>query len=85
MPVHAREKKESNHNDMEVDYPENEGSTTEEEDTDSSSGSEEGDSSGNDDIVLSYLHPIEGTAGGVLPSSGDGVLCTPPDSSLCPM
>lgn len=49
MPVHSREKKESNHNDMEVDYPENEGSTTEEEDTDSSSGSEEGDSSEMDD------------------------------------
>lgn len=49
MPVHSREKKESNHNDMEVDYPENEGSSTEDEDTDSSSGSEEGDSSEMDD------------------------------------
>uniref|UniRef100_A0A8C5QUX1 Breast cancer metastasis-suppressor 1-like protein n=1 Tax=Leptobrachium leishanense TaxID=445787 RepID=A0A8C5QUX1_9ANUR len=49
MPVHSREKKESNHNDMEVDYPENEGSSSEEEDTDSSSGSEEGDSSEMDD------------------------------------
>ncbi|KAM5129092.1 breast cancer metastasis-suppressor 1-like protein [Mantella aurantiaca] len=49
MPVHSREKKESNHNDMEVDYPENEGSSSEEEDTDSSTGSEEGDSSEMDD------------------------------------
>ncbi|KAM8921070.1 breast cancer metastasis-suppressor 1-like protein isoform 2-T2 [Pelodytes ibericus] len=49
MPVHSREKKESNHNDMEVDYPENEGTTSEEEDTDSSSGSEEGDTSEMDD------------------------------------
>ncbi|XP_073495052.1 breast cancer metastasis-suppressor 1-like protein isoform X2 [Phyllobates terribilis] len=49
MPVHSREKKESNHNDMEVDYPENEGSSSEDEDTDSSSGSEEGDSSEMDD------------------------------------
>ncbi|XP_056401015.1 breast cancer metastasis-suppressor 1-like protein [Hyla sarda] len=49
MPVHSREKKESNHNDMEVDYPENEGSSSEDEDTDSSSGSEEGDTSEMDD------------------------------------
>ncbi|KAM9293988.1 breast cancer metastasis-suppressor 1-like protein [Gastrophryne carolinensis] len=47
MPVHSREKRE--HNDMEVDYPENEGSSTEEDDTESSSGSEEGDSSEMDD------------------------------------
>uniref|UniRef100_F7ECD6 Breast cancer metastasis-suppressor 1-like protein n=1 Tax=Xenopus tropicalis TaxID=8364 RepID=F7ECD6_XENTR len=49
MPVHSREKKESNHNDMEVDYPENEGTSSEEDDSDSSSGSEEGDSSEMDD------------------------------------
>ena len=46
MPVHAREKKESNHEEMEVDYPEQDGSSTDEEDTVSSSVSEDGDSSG---------------------------------------
>lgn len=46
MPVHSREKKENNHEDMDVDYPENEGSSTDEEDTESSSVSEDGDSSG---------------------------------------
>uniref|UniRef100_W5MRS9 BRMS1 like transcriptional repressor a n=1 Tax=Lepisosteus oculatus TaxID=7918 RepID=W5MRS9_LEPOC len=45
MPVHSRDKKESNHEEMEVDYPEQEGSTSDEEDTDSSSVSEDGDSS----------------------------------------
>ncbi|XP_078263298.1 breast cancer metastasis-suppressor 1-like protein-A [Rhinoraja longicauda] len=49
MPVHAREKKENNHEDMDVDYPENEGSSTDEEDTESSSVSEDGDSSEMDD------------------------------------
>ncbi|MBN3294872.1 breast cancer metastasis-suppressor 1-like protein-A isoform X2 [Amia ocellicauda] len=49
MPVHSREKKESNHEEMEVDYPEQEGSSSEEEDTESSSVSEDGDSSEMDD------------------------------------
>ncbi|XP_050809911.1 breast cancer metastasis-suppressor 1-like protein isoform X1 [Gopherus flavomarginatus] len=49
MPVHSREKKENNHDEMEVDYGENEGSSSEEEDTESSSVSEEGDSSEMDD------------------------------------
>ena len=46
MPVHSREKKESNHEEMEVDFPEQDGSSTDEEDTVSSSVSEDGDSSG---------------------------------------
>ena len=46
MPVHAREKKESNHEEMEVDFPEQDGSSTDEEDTVSSSVSEDGDTSG---------------------------------------
>uniref|UniRef100_A0A3Q4HL17 BRMS1 like transcriptional repressor b n=1 Tax=Neolamprologus brichardi TaxID=32507 RepID=A0A3Q4HL17_NEOBR len=49
MPVHSREKKESNHEEMEVDFPEQDGSTTDEEDTVSSSVSEDGDSSEMDD------------------------------------
>uniref|UniRef100_H3BCY2 BRMS1 like transcriptional repressor n=1 Tax=Latimeria chalumnae TaxID=7897 RepID=H3BCY2_LATCH len=49
MPVHSRDKKESNHEDMEVDYPENEGSSSDEEDTESSSVSEDGDTSEMDD------------------------------------
>ncbi|XP_030638820.1 breast cancer metastasis-suppressor 1-like protein-A [Chanos chanos] len=49
MPVHSREKKESNHEEMEVDYPEQEGSSTDEEDTESSSVSEDGESSEMDD------------------------------------
>ncbi|XP_037607270.1 breast cancer metastasis-suppressor 1-like protein-A isoform X1 [Sebastes umbrosus] len=49
MPVHAREKKESNHEEMEVDFPEQDGSSTDEEDTVSSSVSEDGDSSEMDD------------------------------------
>lgn len=46
MPVHSREKKESNHEDMEVDFPEQDGSSSDEEDTVSSSVSDDGDSSG---------------------------------------
>lgn len=46
MPVHSREKKEGNHEEMEVDFPEQDGSSTDEEDTVSSSVSEDGDSSG---------------------------------------
>uniref|UniRef100_UPI00398F126F breast cancer metastasis-suppressor 1-like protein-A isoform X1 n=1 Tax=Pristiophorus japonicus TaxID=55135 RepID=UPI00398F126F len=49
MPVHSREKKENNHEDMDVDYPENEGSSSDDEDTESSSVSEDGDSSEMDD------------------------------------
>ncbi|XP_028935209.1 breast cancer metastasis-suppressor 1-like protein isoform X1 [Ornithorhynchus anatinus] len=51
MPVHSRgDKKETNHHDeMEVDYAENEGSSSDEEDTESSSVSEDGDSSEMDD------------------------------------
>ncbi|XP_041131069.1 breast cancer metastasis-suppressor 1-like protein-A [Polyodon spathula] len=49
MPVHSREKKESNHEEMEVDYPEHDGSSSDEEDTESSSVSEDGDSSEMDD------------------------------------
>ncbi|XP_062322973.1 breast cancer metastasis-suppressor 1-like protein-A isoform X2 [Osmerus eperlanus] len=49
MPVHSREKKESNHEEMEVDYPEQDASSTDEDDTVSSSVSEDGDSSEMDD------------------------------------
>uniref|UniRef100_A0A3Q3RWC8 BRMS1 like transcriptional repressor b n=1 Tax=Mastacembelus armatus TaxID=205130 RepID=A0A3Q3RWC8_9TELE len=49
MPVHSREKKESNHEEMEVDFPEQDGSSTDEEDTVSSTVSEDGDSSEMDD------------------------------------
>ncbi|KAM4521582.1 breast cancer metastasis-suppressor 1-like protein-A isoform 1-T1 [Odontesthes bonariensis] len=49
MPVHSREKKESNHEEMDVDFPEQDGSSTDEEDTVSSSVSEDGDSSEMDD------------------------------------
>lgn len=50
MPVHSREKKESNnHEEMEVDFPDQDGSSTDEEDTVSSSVSEDGDSSEMDD------------------------------------
>ncbi|KAK7142662.1 hypothetical protein R3I94_012119 [Phoxinus phoxinus] len=49
MPVHSREKKESNHEEMEVDFAEQEGSTSEDEDTESSSVSEDGESSEMDD------------------------------------
>lgn len=49
--MHSRgDKKETNHHDeMEVDYAENEGSSSEDEDTESSSVSEDGDSSEMDD------------------------------------
>ncbi|XP_075386701.1 breast cancer metastasis-suppressor 1-like protein isoform X2 [Tenrec ecaudatus] len=51
MPVHSRgDKKETHrHDEMEVDYAENEGSSSEDEDTESSSVSEDGDSSEMDD------------------------------------
>ncbi|KAI4802016.1 hypothetical protein KUCAC02_019877 [Chaenocephalus aceratus] len=49
MPVNSREKKESNHEEMEVDFHEQDGSSTDEEDTVSSSVSEDGDSSEMDD------------------------------------
>lgn len=47
MPVHSKEKKESHHEDMEVEYAEQEASSSEEEDTETSSVSEDGESSGN--------------------------------------
>ncbi|KAM9798349.1 breast cancer metastasis-suppressor 1-like protein-A [Neosynchiropus ocellatus] len=46
MPVHSREKKDE---EMEVDFPEQDGSSTDEEDTVSSSVSDDGDSSEMDD------------------------------------
>ncbi|XP_016390841.1 breast cancer metastasis-suppressor 1-like protein-A [Sinocyclocheilus rhinocerous] len=49
MPAHSREKKESNHEEMEVDFAEQEGSSSEDEDTESSSVSEDGESSEIDD------------------------------------
>uniref|UniRef100_A0A672SFJ5 Breast cancer metastasis-suppressor 1-like protein-A n=1 Tax=Sinocyclocheilus grahami TaxID=75366 RepID=A0A672SFJ5_SINGR len=49
MPVHSREKKESNREEMEVDFAEQEGSSSEDEDTESSSVSEDGESSEMDD------------------------------------
>ncbi|XP_023684564.1 breast cancer metastasis-suppressor 1-like protein-A [Paramormyrops kingsleyae] len=49
MPVHSREKRESNHAEMELDYPEQDGSSSDEEETDSSTVSEDGDSSEMDD------------------------------------
>ncbi|XP_058606390.1 breast cancer metastasis-suppressor 1-like protein-A isoform X1 [Onychostoma macrolepis] len=49
MPVHSREKKESNHEEMDVDFAEQEGSSSEDEDTESSSVSEDGESSEMDD------------------------------------
>ncbi|XP_062324708.1 breast cancer metastasis-suppressor 1-like protein-A isoform X1 [Osmerus eperlanus] len=50
MPVNSREKnKDSNHEEMEVDYPEQEGSSSDEDDSESTSVSEDGDSSEMDD------------------------------------
>ncbi|XP_056623801.1 breast cancer metastasis-suppressor 1-like protein-A [Triplophysa dalaica] len=49
MPVHAREKKDSNHEDMEVDFAEQDGSSSEDEETETSSVSEDGESSEMDD------------------------------------
>ncbi|XP_013876374.1 breast cancer metastasis-suppressor 1-like protein-A [Austrofundulus limnaeus] len=49
MPIHSRDKKESNHEEMEVDFHEQDGSSTDEEDTVSSTVSEDGDSSEMDD------------------------------------
>ncbi|XP_022520484.2 breast cancer metastasis-suppressor 1-like protein-A [Astyanax mexicanus] len=49
MPVHSKEKKDSNHEEMEVDYAEQEASSSEEEDTETSSVSEDGESSEMDD------------------------------------
>lgn len=46
MPVHAREKKDSNHEEMEVDFAEQDGSSSEDEETETSSVSEDGESSG---------------------------------------
>lgn len=49
MPVHSREKKDTNHEDMEVDYPEHDASSSDEEETVSSTVSEDGDTSEMDD------------------------------------
>uniref|UniRef100_A0A3B4B751 Uncharacterized protein n=1 Tax=Periophthalmus magnuspinnatus TaxID=409849 RepID=A0A3B4B751_9GOBI len=49
MPVHSRDKKENNQDEMEVDFPDQDGSSTDEEDTVSSSVSEDGDTSEMDD------------------------------------
>ncbi|XP_016122568.1 breast cancer metastasis-suppressor 1-like protein-A [Sinocyclocheilus grahami] len=49
MPVHPRDRKENNHEEMDVDYPEQEASSSEEEDSVSSSVSEDGDTSDMDD------------------------------------
>lgn len=56
MPVHSREKKDTNHEEMEVDFPDQDGSTTDEEDTVSSSVSEDGDSSGRKKQALEVHH-----------------------------
>uniref|UniRef100_A0A671NN35 Breast cancer metastasis-suppressor 1-like protein-A n=1 Tax=Sinocyclocheilus anshuiensis TaxID=1608454 RepID=A0A671NN35_9TELE len=49
MPVHPRDRKENNHEEMDVDYPEQEASSSDEEDSVSSSASEDGDTSDMDD------------------------------------
>ncbi len=49
--MHSREKKESNHEEMDVDFAEQEGSSSEDEDTESSSVSEDGESSGANDSL----------------------------------
>ncbi|XP_077076610.1 breast cancer metastasis-suppressor 1-like protein-A isoform X2 [Siphateles boraxobius] len=49
MPVHPRDRKENNHEEMDVDYPEQEASTSDEEESVSSSVSEDGDTSDMDD------------------------------------
>lgn len=46
MPVNSRDRKESNHEDMDVDFAEQEVSSSDEEDSVSSTASEDGDSSG---------------------------------------
>ncbi|XP_043074677.1 breast cancer metastasis-suppressor 1-like protein-A [Puntigrus tetrazona] len=49
MPVHPRDRKENNHEEMDVDYPEQEASSSDEEDSVSSTASEDGDTSDMDD------------------------------------
>lgn len=72
MPVHSRgDKKETNHHDeMEVDYAENEGSSSEDEDTESSSVSEDGDSSGVQPSGAGTLSPRAGLTTGRSPHAG---------------
>lgn len=72
MPVHSRgDKKETNHHDeMEVDYAENEGSSSEDEDTESSSVSEDGDSSGVRTGGAGLGSPRAGRATGRSPHAG---------------
>lgn len=48
MPVHQRDRKDNNHEEMDVDYPEQDASSSDEEDSVSSSASEDGDTSGGD-------------------------------------
>lgn len=77
MPVHSREKKENNHDEMEVDYGENEGSSSEEDETESSSVSEEGDSSGT--AAAHKAAPLRGRRGGSLSAR-----CCPGDTPVRP-
>lgn len=72
MPVHSRgDKKETNHHDeMEVDYAENEGSSSEDEDTESSSVSEDGDSSGVQPTGAGTLSPCARRTTGRSPHAG---------------
>lgn len=77
MPVHSREKKENNHDEMEVDYGENEGSSSEEDETESSSVSEEGDSSGT--AAAHKAAPLRGRRGGSLSAR-----CCPGDTPVPP-
>ncbi|XP_051951802.1 breast cancer metastasis-suppressor 1-like protein-A isoform X2 [Xyrauchen texanus] len=49
MPVHTRDRKENSHEEMDVDYPEQEASSSDEEDSVSSSATEDGDTSDMDD------------------------------------
>lgn len=51
--MHPRDRKENNHEEMDVDYPEQEASSFDEEESVSSSASEDGDTSGN---VTDRLH-----------------------------
>lgn len=48
MPVHPRDGKDNNHEEMDVDYPEQDASSSDEDDYVSSSASEDGDTSGGD-------------------------------------
>lgn len=75
MPVHSREKKENNHDEMEVDYGENEGSSSEEEESESSSVSEEGDSSGAARVQREGAKRVWVGSGGVVWGEGRPLPC----------